>query len=205
MIEEILLEISKYGYLAIFLLVFLQEVGVPNPIPNELVLLLSGYLSSTGILNISIAILSAIAGDLLAITILYLIFYFFGAIIMNRKPKWLPLPYKKIENISTKIKKSGLFGIFIGRLTPFIKGYVTVLSGLMQVAPAKFAFISISTSVIWSVVYVCFGYLLGPYLQLITSNSSNIGYLILIITCSIIVLAVSIQLFKKLVSIVKYN
>ena len=43
--------IIKYGYLAIFSLVFLQEIGVPNPVPNELVLLFSGYLTSTGKLN----------------------------------------------------------------------------------------------------------------------------------------------------------
>ncbi|MCX6740828.1 MAG: hypothetical protein NTY61_00295 [Candidatus Parcubacteria bacterium] len=37
--------ITHYGYLAIFFLVFLQEIGVPNPVPNELVLLFSGYLA----------------------------------------------------------------------------------------------------------------------------------------------------------------
>jgi len=40
--------ILKYGYIAIFSLVFLQEIGVPNPVPNEVVLLFSGYLSSVG-------------------------------------------------------------------------------------------------------------------------------------------------------------
>jgi membrane protein DedA with SNARE-associated domain len=43
--------ILKYGYMAIFSLVFLQEIGVPNPVPNELVLLFSGYLTSIGQLH----------------------------------------------------------------------------------------------------------------------------------------------------------
>ncbi len=38
--------IVQYGYIAIFSLVFLQEIGVPNPIANELVLVFSGYLTS---------------------------------------------------------------------------------------------------------------------------------------------------------------
>jgi membrane protein DedA with SNARE-associated domain len=37
--------IIKYGYIALFSLVFLQEIGVPNNVPNELVLLFSGYLT----------------------------------------------------------------------------------------------------------------------------------------------------------------
>ena len=33
--SELALYITRYGYLAIFLLVFLQELGVPNPVTNE--------------------------------------------------------------------------------------------------------------------------------------------------------------------------
>ena len=47
--DEVMQYIVKYGYLAIFVLVFLQEVGAPNPIPNELVLVLSGYLTFMGL------------------------------------------------------------------------------------------------------------------------------------------------------------
>jgi membrane protein DedA with SNARE-associated domain len=43
---ELILYITKYGYIAIFVLIFLQEIGAPNPIPNEFVLLYSGYLKS---------------------------------------------------------------------------------------------------------------------------------------------------------------
>jgi hypothetical protein len=34
--EEVVAYITKYGYLTIFILVFLQETGMPNPFPNEL-------------------------------------------------------------------------------------------------------------------------------------------------------------------------
>jgi membrane protein DedA with SNARE-associated domain len=57
---EIILYISKYGYLAIFVLIFLQETGVPNPVPNELVLMFSGYLVFTGILHLPLVLLAAV-------------------------------------------------------------------------------------------------------------------------------------------------
>ena len=44
--------IAEYGYWAIFILVFLQEAGLPNPIPNELVLGFSGFLSTQNRLEI---------------------------------------------------------------------------------------------------------------------------------------------------------
>jgi len=56
--------ITKYGYFAIFSLVFLQEIGVPNPVPNELVLLFSGYLIFVGKLDFIIVLTTVVAADI---------------------------------------------------------------------------------------------------------------------------------------------
>lgn len=202
MLEQLVLHISQYGYLAIFLLIFLQEVGVPNPIPNELVLLFSGYLSFTGNLNMAAVILCAITGDLLGSGILFVTFYFFGKVIIRRKPKWIPLSTRKLEHLSGKIRVSGHSGIFIGRLTPFIKGYVSVLSGLTHYSPSKYGIIMLLTSIIWATVYAGGGYLAGPYWNLIARNSTS-NYLILLIAASVIVIIILLQAFKRLLSTTK--
>jgi hypothetical protein len=51
MSSELLFYVTKYSYGAIFVLVLLQELGVPNPVTNEFVLLFSGYLAFSGVLN----------------------------------------------------------------------------------------------------------------------------------------------------------
>jgi len=200
MLEQLTTNISQYGYFAIFLLIFLQEVGFPSPIPNELVLLFSGYLSFTGALNLPLVVISVIAGDLLSSSILFLVFYFFGKIIITRKPKWLPLPQNKLDHISAKIQVSGYSYIFIGRLTPLIKGYVTVLCGLMRISPSKYGIIMLFTSIIWSSAYVCGGYLAGPYWNLIIQNDTTIKYLVLLIPAGVIVIIILMQVLKKIFS-----
>ena len=125
--------VSQYGYFAVFLLVFLQEIGFPNPIPNELVLLFSGFLSFTGMLNFGLVIASAIVGDIISSTVLFFVFYKFGTIILDKKPKWIPISEAKIRKLSLKMNEKGLWAIFIGRVSPFIRGYVSVLSGLIRI------------------------------------------------------------------------
>ena len=49
--EGVVYYITRYGYIAIFIILFLQEVGIPNPIPVELLLIFTGYLSFKGLLN----------------------------------------------------------------------------------------------------------------------------------------------------------
>ena len=76
MLTEVNAFIINYGYLAIFALVFLQEVGIPNPVPNELVLIFSGYLAFKGILYLPLVILAAVSADFIGTNILYFTFYF---------------------------------------------------------------------------------------------------------------------------------
>lgn len=194
MIEQLLIYIAQYGHLAILALIFLQEVGVPSPIPNELVLLFSGYLSYTGVLKASLVILAAMVGDLLASFILFELFYFFGKSMMDRKPKWLPISEEKLKKLKLKIDTSGEIGTYIGRVTPFIKGYVSVLCGLIKISQKKYSIVLVTTSLALALVYVGCGYIVGPYLKDVTVLTEQHLYLLPVGAVLIILL---FQFFKK--------
>jgi membrane protein DedA with SNARE-associated domain len=151
--------IVHYGYLAVFSLIFLQEIGVPNPVPNEIILLFAGYLASTGVLNFFLILLVGISGDFLGTFVLYAIFYFFGEQILEHAPKWLPV--KKIESIKQRISKREVLGIFLGRLLPYLRAYASIGSGLLKIPPKKFLLSVIASAIVWSGGYVLAGRLLG--------------------------------------------
>ncbi|HXB12690.1 MAG TPA: hypothetical protein VNZ45_11925, partial [Bacteroidia bacterium] len=100
-LHEIAFYVIQYGYYAIFLMVFLQELGVPNPITNELVLLFGGYLSYTHALNLYKVIAVAVIADFTGTCILYCLFYIFGNWVLRRERVWFPLKHEticKLEN-----------------------------------------------------------------------------------------------------------
>ena len=131
--------ITNYGYLAIFLLIFIQELGVPNPLPNELVLMFSGYLAFKGILNLLFVILVSVSADIIGTGILYTLFYFLGNYILKHKPRWFPLSDKSIEKYSSKISKGGKWTIYICRVTPFVRGYTSIIAGMLQIKSKIFS------------------------------------------------------------------
>ncbi|MCX6308928.1 MAG: DedA family protein [Bacteroidia bacterium] len=194
MTEQMLPYIAQYGYLAILAMVFMQEVGIPSPIPNEFVLLVGGYLSFKGILNTFLVVLSAIVGDLLASFILFELFYFFGKSVINRKPKWLPISEVKLEKLRQKMETSGPFGMYIGRVTPFIKGYVSVLCGILRFPQKKYSIILVSTSVVWSLAYVGVGYLSGPCFKNWSLLNERHLFLLPVLLMLVVLL---VKLFKK--------
>jgi membrane protein DedA with SNARE-associated domain len=197
--EEVVYFITRYGYMAIFILVFLQELGMPNPIPNELVLMFSGYLSFKGILYLPSVILTVISADFIGTNILYIIFYNTGTYIMLRKPKWIPLSATTIDRLTRKISEGGKLSIFIFRVTPFTRGYTSVITGLLHIKPRIFLPIALISATTWATIYVSIGYIIGPSWNLFTKNIGNFKNTLLAVLAIIISLVLIVYYFRKTV------
>ena len=165
---ELIAYILKYGYLTIFSLVFLQEIGVPNPVPNEFILLFSGYLASTGKLSFALVILTVVSADFIGTSLLYFVFFFLGEQILSKKIKWLPR--EKIDRIINRIRERGHWGIYIGRLIPYLRGYTSVAAGLLRIKPRNFLPVVFLSALTWSGGYAIAGRLLGSQWENIASK-----------------------------------
>lgn len=171
--------IINYGYLAIFLLIFSQEIGIPNPVPNELVLVYAGYLCSEGIFKFPMVILTAVSADFLGTNILYFVFYFFGNYILKHKPKWLPISEKAVNRASDRFLRVGLWGIYLGRITPFIRGYTSIIAGVLQLKSSKFLPIALISAFTWSAICVTIGKMMGNNWSVFILNFTRFKYVIL--------------------------
>jgi membrane protein DedA with SNARE-associated domain len=184
--EELVYYVTRYGYLAIFCLVFLQEIGMPVPFPNEILLMFSGYLSYKGLLYLPSVIFTGVLADFIGTNVLYFLFYYTGTIIIKKKPRWVPLSTRMIEQISSKISGGGKLNIYIFRLTPFTRGYTSVICGLLQIRAKVFLPIALISAITWASVYVVTGYLIGPSWDHFTESIGDFKYILLAVLALII-------------------
>jgi membrane protein DedA with SNARE-associated domain len=172
--------ISEFGYAAIFLIVFLQELGVPNPVTNEFVLLFSGYLAFSGVLNFWLVFLTAVSADFIGTTLLYALFYRCGAWIVEHRAKWIPVSPARLERIANRISTRRRWSIYVARLVPFLRGYASVGAGLMSIPPKVFMPAVVVSAVTWSGGYVTAGRLLGPYWDRAASRIGSVEVAVLV-------------------------
>ena len=195
--EEVVNFITRYGYLAIFILVFLQEIGMPNPIPNELVLMFSGYLSFKGILYPPFVILTVISADFIGTNILYVLFYHAGKYIMLKKPKWIPLSATMMDRLTKKVSEGGQLSIFIFRVTPFTRGYTSVITGLLHIKPGIFLPIALLSASIWATIYVVVGYIMGPSWNLYAKELGSFKYIMLAVLAAAFCMVLFVYYYRK--------
>jgi membrane protein DedA with SNARE-associated domain len=89
---------------------------------------------------------------------------------MKKKPKWVPLSESMVDRLSDKISKGGQWSIYIFRLTPFTRGYTSVITGLLQIKPEVFLPLAFISGLSWATIYVVIGHYIGPSWNLFTAN-----------------------------------
>ena len=195
--EELVYYITRYGYLAIFIILFLQEVGVPNPVPVELLLIFTGYLSFKGLLYLPFVIITAITADFIGANIIYFIFYVSGTFLIKNKPRWIPISEKKITRFTEKINNGGWLSIFLFRLISLTRGYTSVVTGLLRIKPRIYLPIVIISAFTWTMVYALLGFILGPSWSIIVKNIDRFKFVMFGILLIILCISVFIWLRKK--------
>ena len=179
---ELINYINHYGYLVIFCFVFLQEIGVPG-FPNEIALLYFGILSRQNILHLPVVLLLVITADFTGTFLVYILFYYCKPILKKIKPSWLPVPYKKIQQLNKNIEHRGWPLLLIGRLTPFIRGYISVATGLLKISPKKYVPVLIFAAICWTGGWVVLGFISSPLFNLtnISQNIFPVGITIIVV------------------------
>lgn len=148
-----------YGYLAVFTIVLLQELGIPG-LPNELVLFYFGYLSKQAGLSYPMVIGLVVLADISGSFVLYFLFYYGREWLLQIKPKWLPVPEKKISSLKQKMASHNGRTIFMAKLTPFVRSYIPIVAGLLHIERALYGRIIFLTAFIWSGGWITAGWLL---------------------------------------------
>lgn len=163
--QNILINImSKCGYIGVFFLILIENIF--PPIPSEVILLLSGFMTLTSNLKVSLLILSSTLSSLLGAYILY----FLGKIlneerinnIVNSKVgKILHLKSNDIKKSINWFNKKGSISVFFGRCIPIIRSLISIPAGISKMDIKIFTIYTFCGSLIWNTLLIS----LGKYLQ----------------------------------------
>lgn len=159
--------INLYGYKAILVLITLENIF--PPIPCELILTFSGFLTTISNLDPPGVIIVATLGSYLGAVILYCCGYLID---YNRLISFLT---NKLHFNNDSVYRSinwfdryGKIIVFLGRLIPIIRSLISIPAGITKMNFFNFSIYTIIGSLIWNAVLVYFGIFLGDNWQLIS-------------------------------------
>lgn len=183
MFSKLIFFINHYGYKAIFILITIENLF--PPIPCELILTFSGFLTTyTNLKALGIIIVSSLGSFIGA-----LILYGLGFLIKQESLfKLLLKLHFNLDQINKSFSYFNTYGniiIFIARLIPIIRSIISIPAGIIKMNFFTFSLYTLLGSLIWNSILVYLGVLLGNNWQMITKYLN--WYLIIVIIIIVLV------------------
>jgi membrane protein DedA with SNARE-associated domain len=177
--------ISTYGYLAVFLIVGLESVGIP--LPGETVLIAAAtYAATTGRLDIWIIFLAATAGAILGDNLGYWIGYRGGYKLARKYGHKIRLDERKLKVGRYIFDRHGGKVVFFGRFVSVLRTFAAFLAGTVHMAWPRFLAYNASGGVVWAAIFSFGFYIAGNTLEKL-SGTVNV---VLISLAVLVVIAV---------------
>jgi membrane protein DedA with SNARE-associated domain len=156
------------GYLGVLIAMAIESAMVP--LPSELILPYAGFLVSDhsqiepltrGPWNFWIAVVAATIGNTLGSLVAYAIGAYGGRPFLERYGKYLLIRPHEIELADSFFAKHGAATVFIGRLLPIVRTFISFPAGVARMPLGRFITYSTAGAFLWSMLLVYAGTLLG--------------------------------------------
>ena len=159
LIEFITSFIGQLGYSGIFFLMILESALIP--IPSEIIMPFSGFLSSTGRLDPFLVTLSGSLGNVVGSVLTYYLGIRAGRKFILKYGKYILFRKEHLEITENLFRRYGDKISFAGRLLPGIRTYVSLPAGIGKTDFKKFVIYSFAGSLIWNSMLLYVGMNLG--------------------------------------------
>ncbi|MBV9301886.1 MAG: DedA family protein [Acidobacteriaceae bacterium] len=157
--DSILIWVSRYGYAGLFFLLVLGIVGLP--VPDETLLVFSGYLISTGRFHPVLAFASGFCGSASGISISYFIGKTFGHSFVERYGRYIHLSPKRVNDVNRWFHQVGHWLLTIGYYIPGVRHFTALVAGMSNLEYRVFAAYAYPGAAIWVGSFLALGYFVG--------------------------------------------
>lgn len=153
--------IALLGYPGVFFLMLLESALIP--IPSEVIMPFSGYLCYLGVFDFTTVVMMGALGNLAGSLLAYALGLKYGRPFIEKYGKYLLLKREVLELCERLFSKYGDIIVFVSRMLPAVRTYISFPAGLGKMNPLKFSIYTFVGSVPWCVLLTYLGLMLGPY------------------------------------------
>jgi len=162
---ETIQEIARqYGYLAVFLGIALESLGIP--IPGETITLVGGFLAGSGELDYWLVLSTAGAGAVAGSSIGYWIGRLGGWALLVKAGRIFRISEEQLTDAKRQFSENAGRAVFFGRFVAFLRILASPMAGIVEMPFPQFMVFNIAGGAVWASVMVTLSFFLGRLVPL---------------------------------------
>lgn len=195
MTQSLINLVGTWGLIAIFVTMAGESAGLP--LSSEIVVPLGGALASQGRLNFLLVVLVSSLANLTGSLIAFYLTRRYGErVVLSRAGRRLGLSRGHLRLAHRFFARFGLWAVFVGRLLPIVRTYISFPAGLSKIGYVRFTLATLAGAVPWNLGLAYAGLQLGKNYEKVAATMSP--FVIPIAIGVVILLAVTWWLGRKL-------
>jgi membrane protein DedA with SNARE-associated domain len=171
-------QLDHYGYWAVFLLVMIEDFGIP--VPGETILIAAAIFAGAGRLNIVAVGVIAFVAALLGDNIGFAIGHFGGRALALRWGKYVGLTEERLVKAEYFFEKHGGKIIVVARFIEGLRQVNGIIAGISGMHWRRFFFFNAVGAGLWVGTWVSLGYFAGNHIGTIYHYITSYSYYVLI-------------------------
>ena len=195
--------INSYGYIGIASLIAIENIF--PPIPSEVILTFSGFLTLHSVLNIIGIIIASTIGSIIGAIILYIIGNLLNKeslykIVEGKIGKTLHFKKEDVDKSERWFLQKGKYTVFFCRFIPIVRSLISIPAGMTKMNFSLFLLLTTIGSLIWNTILIILGAFAGEAWERILDSIdifSKITLIILLIVFSLVCYIFYKTRFKK--------
>jgi membrane protein DedA with SNARE-associated domain len=192
--SEFLSLMVQHGYGIIFLIVFLEAIGLP--VPAALALVAGGAAAASGTLNAPAVLLLAVVGMLLGDSLLYVLGSHMGWALLGFLCKVSANPETCILRSAEYFYKRGRATLLFAKFIPGVNAMAPALAGSMKMPFAQFLGLDLAGAGFYALAYGAIGFLFRDFLAAIARGFQAVGYVVEIVVIGAAIVFISYRLWR---------
>src|SRR3954470_8769926 len=167
--------VANHGVYAVF---GLMAIDALFPAASELVMLYAGAVAA-GVFSAAHGVtlfgsrIGFGAGAYVALALAGALGYLLGALVgwaigryggrplLERHGRWFHLSPERLDRAEAWFDRWGNIGVFLGRLTPIVRSFVSIAAGIFEMRLLPYTLLSLAGSAVWAFAFAGAGYGLG--------------------------------------------
>ena len=167
-------DVSKHGYLLVFLIVFAEAAGLPAP--AALALIAAGAAAAAPILSAPVAFATAVVAMMLGDLLLFLLGRYTGWALLGFLCRLSLNPETCILRSAESFYKRGRVTLLFAKFIPGVNTMAPPLAGSMKMKPMQFLQLDLAGACLYILAYGGLGYLFRDFVAKITQGLQSAGH-----------------------------
>ena len=177
--------LTSAGYAGLILFAFLEAACIP--ISSEITFGFAGVLAYQGHLNLALVIILGTLAELAGSLVSYGVGRKGGRPLVDRYGRYVLITRSDLDRAERFVDGRGAWAIPVGRALPFVRTFMSLICGIIEVPATRFALLSLLGTAIYASVVASVGYAVASTWTRIEHDISIASYIIV----AVVVIAIA--------------